>query len=128
MLTQKTKEKLRGEFLAKAEELFEQALAEGVEQELSLSQMEETVGQLKFELTSLLVESMVEVQRQQQAGPGPRCAGCGQEMQDKGQKRRQVMTTQGEIELKRNYYYCKRCRQGLFPPGSTTGSETTGLE
>jgi hypothetical protein len=128
MLTQKTKEKLRGEFLAKAEELFEQALAQGAEQVLSLSQMEETVGQLKFELTSLLVESMVEVQRQKQAGPGPRCASCGQEMQDKGQKRRRVMTTQGQIELKRNYYYCDRCRQGFFPPGPTVGSETTGLE
>lgn len=128
MLTQKTKARLREEFLAKAEELFEQALAQGAEQELSLNQMEETVGQMKFELTSLLVESMVEVQRQQQAGPGPRCAGCGQEMQAKGQKRRRVITTQGEIELKRTYYYCDRCRQGLFPPGPAVGSEPTGLE
>lgn len=128
MLSQKRKAKLRGEFLAKAEEVIEQALAQGTEQALSLSEMEETVGQLKFELTSLMIESMVEVQRQQQAGPGPVCGGCGQEMQSKGQKRRRVLTTQGEIELKRNYYYCDRCRQGLFPPGPTLGGATTGLE
>ena len=82
--------------------------------------MEETVEALKFELTSLLVENMIEMQGEGIRGPGPKCAGCGGEMYSKGKKRRQVLTSQGKIELERSYHYCDRCRSGIFPPGSTT--------
>jgi len=128
MFSQGDKERLRGQFMAKAEQIFEQALAGGNETELNLSQIEEAVGEIKFELTSLLVESMVEVQAERQRGPGPGCPGCGQEMHYKGVKRRGVVTTQGEIELSRAYYYCERCHRGLFPPGPTIGGEPARLE
>jgi len=128
MFSQGDKERLQGQFMVKAEQIFEQALARGSETELNLSQIEAVVGELKFELTSLLVESMVEVQAKRQRGPGPVCPGCGQEMHYKGVKRREVVTTQGEIDLSRAYYYCERCHRGLFPPGPTIGSEPAGLE
>ena len=128
MFSQRDQERLRGQFMAKAEQIFEQALAQGSEGELNLSQIEAVVGELKFELTSLLVESMVEVAAKRQHGPGPACPGCGQEMHSKGVKRRRVLTTQGEIELSRGYYYCEWCQRGLFPPGPTLGGEPTGLE
>ena len=128
MFSQGDKERLRGQFMAKAEQIFEQVLAGGSETELKLSQIEAVVGELKFELTSLLVESMVEVQAKRQGGPGPGCPGCGQEMHYKGVKRREVVTTQGEIELSRGYYYCERCHRGFFPPGPTIGGEPAGLE
>jgi len=128
MFSQGDEERLRGQFMAKAEQIFEQALAQGSEVELNLSQIEAAVGELKFELTSLLVESMVEVQAKRQSGPGPACPGCRQEMHYKGVKRRRVVTTQGEIDLSRPYYYCERCHRGLFPPGPTIGGEPAGLE
>lgn len=128
MFSQGDKERLRGQFMAKAEQIFEQVLAGGSETELKLSQIEAVVGELKFELTSLLVESMVEVQAKRRSGPGPACRGCGQEMHYKGVKRREVVTTQGEIELSRAYYYCERCHRGFFPPGPTIGGEPAGLE
>ena len=120
MKAKEQQEKLRQAFLTKAAAVFEAALDRGEGRELTLSQMEETVEGLKFELTSLLVESMIEVQGAGIRGPGPQCAGCGGEMYSKGKKRRQVLTSQGEIELERNYHYCDRCRRGIFPPGPTT--------
>ena len=128
MLTAGDKERLHSQFMVKADQIFEQALAEGSQAELNLSQIETVVGELKFELTSLLVESLVEVGAKGQGGPGPACLGCGQEMHYKGIKRRRVITTQGEIELRRGYYYCEGCQRGLFPPGPTIGGQSAGLE
>lgn len=122
MKAEQPKEKLRRAFLAKATAVFEAALGRGAGAELTLSQMEETVAELKFELTSLLVESMIEAQGEATKGPGPVCAGCGGEMYSKGKKRRQVLTSQGEIEIERSYHYCDRCRCGIFPPGPTIGA------
>lgn len=128
MFSQGDKERLQGQFMVKAGQIFEQAMVRGSETELDLSQIEAVVGELKFELTSLLVESMVEVQAKRQGGPGPACGECGQEMHYKGVKRREVVTTQGEIELSRGYYYCERCHRGFFPPGPPIGRESAGLE
>ena len=122
MTAENQKERLRQAFLAKAAAVFEAAIERGTGTELTLSQMEETVEALKFELSSLLVESMLKMQGEGIRGPGPKCAGCGGEMYSKGKKRRQVLTSQGEIELERSYHYCDRCRSGIFPPGSTTGA------
>jgi hypothetical protein len=55
MLTPGEKERLRSQFMVKADQIFEQALAEGSQAELNLSQIETVVGELKFELTSLRV-------------------------------------------------------------------------
>jgi hypothetical protein len=122
------KEELRQRYMAKAEAIFEAAWARGEEEGLSLSQIEETVNELKFELTGLLVESMVEIQARRQKGPGPKCASCGGEMYSKGKKRRRVVTSQGEIEVERTYQYCDACRSGLFPPGQATGAGASGME
>src|SRR5262245_57372560 len=128
MITARDKERLQEEFRAKAESLFEAVLEEGFKRQLTLSQMEEVVGQLKFGLTSWLVERLIEDQSQQTTGPGPAWCECGREKQDKGEKTRQIISSQGEINFKRKYYYCKECRQGIFPPGSTIGGRAAELE
>jgi hypothetical protein len=129
VITKDEKERLRQRFMAKAEEVFEKAIASGVEaDELDLSEIEETVEGLRFELTGTLVESVVEVRNKGARGPGPRCERCGREMRYKGKKRREVVTSQGEIELERAYYYCETCRVGLFPTGSATEDQPEGVE
>lgn len=128
MKTTEQQEKLRAGFIAKAEAVFEATLGRGVGVELTLREMEETVEAFKFELTSCLVESMIAVQQETGQGPGPKCEGCGGEMYSKGKKRRRVLTSQGEIELERNYHYCDRCRCGIFPPGRAIGGQSARLE
>ena len=110
-------EKLKQEFIEKAEAIFERVMAEEESGEaLTLSQIEEKVGELRFELTSKLVESKLKLAVKKEQGPAAKCAGCGREMRDKGLKKRTIITSQGEIEIERPYNHCAHCRQGLFPP------------
>ena len=111
-------EKLKREFMNQAQLVFERVMAEnGNGEGVTLSQIEEKVGELRFELTGRLVESKLKLEVHKQQGPGAKCEGCGREMRDKGLKKRTIMTSQGEIELERRYNYCPHCRQGFFPPG-----------
>jgi hypothetical protein len=122
MISENQKGELRRRFVAKAEEVFDTAMEQGIAREdITLVQIEEIVNELKFGLTGLLVESVIEVQASRQPGPGPKCEGCGREMRYKGEKERPaIVTSQGEIELERSYYYCRRCKSGFFPPGQAT--------
>ena len=79
-------------------------------------------------MTGTLVESVVEVRNKGERGAGPRCERCGREMRYKGEKRREVVTSQGKIELERAYYYCEKCRVGIFPPGSAIEDQPEGVE
>jgi CRISPR/Cas system-associated protein Cas10 (large subunit of type III CRISPR-Cas system) len=115
----KHREELRRQFLVKAEAIIDELLERGETEGLSLTQIEEMVSEAKFELTRQLVESVIEVQEERMPVPGPTCERCGREMHYKGEKRRKMITSQGEIEVERAYYYCAECQQGVFPPGST---------
>jgi hypothetical protein len=114
------KEKLRQEFISTAQQVFERVMEASERERLSLSEMEERVGELKFELTRKLLESWVEMAVQQQGGPGPVDEESGEELEYKGLKElkeRVVVTSQGEIKVKRPYYYDRRKGEGFFPPG-----------
>lgn len=111
------REKLKQEFMEQAQSVFERVMAEEEGEELTLSKIEEKVGELRFELTGKLVESKLKLLVKKQQGPARRCAACGREMRDKGQKKRRIITSQGEIEIERSYNHCAHCGQGLFPPG-----------
>lgn len=111
------KEQLKREFIEQAGSVFERVLAKNESGEaLTLSQIEEKVGALRFELTSKLVESKLKLEVKKQQGPAAQCQGCGREMRDKGLKKRTIITSQGEIEVERSYNHCPHCRQGVFPP------------
>ena len=57
-----------------------------------------------------------------------RCCECEGRMQNKGKKKRVVLHREGEVELKREYYYCPSCKRGFSPPGSEFGIEQAELE
>ncbi|MHC4072887.1 MAG: hypothetical protein ACYTGS_12780 [Planctomycetota bacterium] len=130
MITESQKGELRRRFVVKAEEVFDIAMEQGIGREdITLIQIEEIVNELKFELTGMLVESVIEVQAGRRAGPGPKCEGCGREMRYKGEKRRpDIVTSQGEIEVERSYYHCEKCKSGLFPPGQAIGDQQSRVE
>ena len=60
--------------------------------------------------------------------PGPSCPTCDEEMRYKDMKRVTVEGQLGETELERAYYYCDRCRSGLFPPRPAVEPEGYALE
>jgi hypothetical protein len=47
---------------------------------------------------------------------GRLCSECGQPLVYKGDPPRRQEHLEGEIKLKRAYYYCPACRTGIFPP------------
>jgi uncharacterized protein with PIN domain len=53
----------------------------------------------------------------------PLCPSCGGAVEHKGQKKRQVLHREGEVQVARDYYYCPACRQGFFPSRPELGLE-----
>ncbi len=83
-----------------------------------LTQIEDIVLELRERLSRAMVESVVESQESVQPVE-LRCPKCGGPLRYKGRKDKVVESRVGEVELERGHYYCERCQEGIFPPGST---------
>src|SRR5689334_14664842 len=109
------KDELEARLVAEAQEAIKRMLAERDEQEsLTISDIERlarTVGQ-----TMMQDISQELVSEESQRNAGRECPKCGQKMRDKGKKGRNIITETGTIWVERSYYYCERCREGIFPP------------
>jgi hypothetical protein len=125
----RTREQLRAELLATAEEVIDELLDWHEETAApTLAQIEDAVLKLRKRLGAHMTEVVVEDQEAVRPVPGPDCAMCGREMHYKGMKEVTVEGRTGEYRLERAYYYCDRCRGGLFPPGPTAEAEGEALE
>jgi len=58
----------------------------------------------------------------------PRCEQCGREMVLKGYPEKGVQGLKAEVGVRRAYYVCPDCGQGLFPPGSADEAASGQLE
>ena len=84
--------------------------------EPNLTQIEEMVLELRERFGKELAREAIEAQEAKQPVPGPRCPQCGQEMGYKGQKEVTPQTWLGKVTFERGHYYCRQCKEGLFPP------------
>ncbi len=85
--------------------------------EASLREMEERLEEIRLKILSQAIEAMVEMRSGGYQEEKVYCPRCGAEMEYKGEKRRQKMTTVGEMSYERAYYWCASCREGFFPSG-----------
>lgn len=83
----------------------------------NLSQIEDTVLELRKRFSEEMAREVIEAQEVKQPAVGPPCPKCGQEMTYKGQKEVAPQSWVGEVRIERGYYYCAECQEGLFPPG-----------
>jgi hypothetical protein len=83
--------------------------------------LDEIAAQVTPRRRALIGELLEALARQHGSGmvaEGLACEQCGQGLEYKGEPGRDVEHyLEGEIELKRAYYYCSRCEAGIFPPG-----------
>lgn len=124
-----TREELRAELLAEAEAVIDELLdwQEGTNAP-TLTQIEDVVLKLRKRVGEGMTRAVIVGQEAVHPVPGPGCPECGEEMHYKGMKEVSLANRAGEVGLERAYYYCNRCRRGLFPPRSTTGAEGEALE
>ena len=113
----KTREEMKAALLAEAEDAVEELLEEVEGEEPTLAELEDIVLRLRERLGRRMAEVMVEGQEATQPGQRPRCPSCGEEMRYKGVKPVTAESRLGALGLERAYYYCDRCKSGLFPPG-----------
>ena len=108
---QKSKKQLKANFLKEAEQVFDKLLA------WDDAIVEPKVLELRKRLGEGLVTGIIARQEKRQPAEKQICEGCGEQMENKGLKRKGVESMVGAIELEREYYYCVKCKQGHFPPG-----------
>jgi ssDNA-binding Zn-finger/Zn-ribbon topoisomerase 1 len=113
-----TREQKRVRLLAAAEAAIDELLAwEETNKAPNLRQIEEEVLKLREEFGQELALTVLEGQEVVQPVAEVRCPKCGQEMRYKGQKPTGIESWVVNGALKRGYYYCPACKQGIFPPG-----------
>jgi uncharacterized protein with PIN domain len=109
-------QELKQRLLAEAEKAIDKLLQQKPEtNEATFSELEDWVGELGKTIEQATLSQLVEVE--EEAEGGVRCPECGSTAQNKGVKKRQVVSIHGTVEIERRYYYCRQCRQGFFPPG-----------
>ena len=84
--------------------------------EASLSDLERATGELGTKLVQNTLQSLVsrETEAEEQE---VLCPDCGGKSHKRGKKGKQVISSQGEIEIERQYYVCATCKKGFFFPG-----------
>ncbi len=90
-------------------------------EEIKLSEIEVLVRELGQRLMASASQALVTASADRQ-DVVLTCEQCGERMQYKGRKRRGVETETGAVMVERAYYYCARCKAGVFPPGPAVGT------
>lgn len=117
-MSQPNLKKEREAYLAAAAEMYDE-LGQWREEHPEAS-IDEIAGQVTPRRRELMGELLKQLARQDGDGEeveGLACPDCGGPMIYKGAPKRGVAHLEGEMALKRAYYYCARCETGLFPPG-----------
>lgn len=113
----KEKQALKAHLLAKIEQQLDEVLCRlDDETPLDLDEIEAMALKTRGEIGQELTQALAEMETGMPTW-GIACPKCQQEMRYKGHKRKVIRALSGEIEVERPYYYCQRCRKGLFPPG-----------
>lgn len=107
------KDELKARLLAEAEASIERMCADDrMGKEMTITEIEDVIGDLEKDFRERVLSEMMGEQETQTLS----CPECGGKLRNKGQRIKQVVTLRGETSVKRNYYQCEACGQGIFPP------------
>jgi hypothetical protein len=121
MQSQRQSEENKRRWLAHLEQMYEELYAwREVHPEASF---DEIARQVTPRRQAAMGELLAQLASQHGNGvevAGLVCEACGSRLEYKGTPQRLVEHLEGEMELRRAYYYCPHCESGIFPPGSTS--------
>jgi len=107
------REELKKKLLLQAEKAIDKMLEdERLSEKMTLSQIEEVIGDSEAEFGQSALEAIVSHQHESPI----QCPKCGGKLKNKGKRRKQIVSLNGELEVSRNYYVCIECGAGYFPP------------
>jgi hypothetical protein len=107
-------------------ELSRRRSAREFKEGMTLSEMERSVEQFKFESGSPALEELVR-RMKPESGRAKRCPKCNKLVPVKAKDRqRTVLTLSGPLVLKRNYHYCDSCKLGFHPVDDMLGLPAEG--
>ena len=124
-----TASEARAEFLARAEELWDDFDAWYKENpEATFDEMEEQLGRQRRAVFGKLLELRLRQDNLGATPEAPRCERCRKPMVFKGYLTKDVQGLDVEAEISRAYFHCPTCKVGVFPPGSTAAAEEGELQ
>jgi hypothetical protein len=128
------RDRLRHQWLQQAEAVFELMFdADQQDQLVTFDQREERACRLTKELTTWLLEQhAAEDPAVRPADAVLPCPHCGQPARrrtppESALPARQLTTTAGEVTLKREQWYCPKCRAAFFPSGPQAAAGNGGI-
>ena len=80
-----------------------------------LLELEEQVRVIRQRLMGEVMSRLEEGRAVEDSAGGVVCDRCGRRMEDKGDVWRSVAGPEGVVRLRRRYYYCPSCKEGLSP-------------
>ena len=115
-----TPEELKAKLLAEAEAAIDKMLAKrSPANKITMREISQLAIESGQQVQAAVLQSLAKasesestLQRQEE----PVCQRCGRRMGYKGKRTRQVVADGGETQVERDYYYCSRCKVGVFPP------------
>ncbi len=116
-----TRAQKKAKMQAAAERLIEQLLDwDETNARPNLTAIEDEVLKLRQQFGEEMADVLIAGQEARQPAEAPACPQCGKTMRYKGEKRKDVASRLGAIEVGRGYYYCAACESGSFPPRRPT--------
>lgn len=109
----KSKDDLKAKLLSEAEAAIEKMLSdERVGSDMTITEIEDVIGDLEQDFRQRVLHEVMDEQETQLQ----KCPDCGGKLRNKGKPSKRIVTLRGEVDIKRTYYQCEECGQGVFPP------------
>lgn len=125
----KSRSQKKAELQEASEKLIERLLDwEEKNERPNLNKIEEEILSIRKAFGEEMLQVVIEGQESKQPVEAVKCEGCGGKMSNKGGKERDLASRLGEMEIERGYYYCPKCKAGVFPPRRATRGEGAVME
>lgn len=110
----------------KLDQVLEDALDRARQEDVDLGELEEVTQTSMQQLGQCFLELLVEAVQSEERAEAVPCR-CGGRAEFERYRKGTVVTTVGQIEVRRAYYLCPKCHEGVYPVDERLGFMAGGL-